>query len=86
MTTKACKICDFGFSKENAVGKARHTVSVGTPFWVAPEIINGEPYSSSCDVYSFGIILWELYTRRIPYDDREEPNQASFIRAANDPK
>jgi len=44
---------------------------VGTPMWMAPEIIMGRKYSSSADVYAFGIILWEVLTRLEPYEDKE---------------
>ena len=32
----------------------------GTPCWTAPEVLRGEKYSESADVYSFGIIMWEV--------------------------
>lgn len=41
----------------------------GSPLWMAPEMIKNEPYDEKADVYSFGICLWELYTRKIPYRD-----------------
>ena len=31
---------------------------IGTPHWMAPEIMRGEPYNEKADVYSFGMILW----------------------------
>jgi serine/threonine protein kinase len=49
---------------------------IGTPHWMAPEIMRGEAYNDKADVYSFGMILWyhqsficrELATGRIPYE------------------
>ena len=41
---------------------------IGTPHWMAPEIMRGEPYKEEADVYSFGMILWELLTGKIPYE------------------
>jgi serine/threonine protein kinase/ABC-type phosphate transport system substrate-binding protein len=62
------KIIDFGFARikqENAT-----MTRCGSPCWTAPEIIRGEKYTEKADVYSFGIILWELLTRQQPYKGR----------------
>lgn len=62
MTTK---IGDFGLSKFREVGK---TMSIcGSPLWVAPEVLRGEKYGCACDVYSFGIIVWEALAWSEPY-------------------
>jgi serine/threonine protein kinase len=56
------KIADFGFARikeENAT-----MTRCGTPCWTAPEIIRGEKYAEKADVYSFGIIMWEMLTRK----------------------
>jgi serine/threonine protein kinase len=39
------------------------------PRWVAPEILEGLPYSTYSDVYAFGLILWELRYRKLAYDE-----------------
>jgi serine/threonine protein kinase len=39
--------------------------------WMAPEIIKGQMYTEKADVYAFGIILWEILTRKEPYEDKE---------------
>uniref|UniRef100_A0A1D1YVI7 Serine/threonine-protein kinase HT1 n=1 Tax=Anthurium amnicola TaxID=1678845 RepID=A0A1D1YVI7_9ARAE len=36
---------------------------------MAPEVLNGNPYNRKCDVYSFGICLWEIYCCDMPYPD-----------------
>ncbi|CAG8591559.1 6757_t:CDS:2 [Ambispora gerdemannii] len=38
--------------------------------YIAPEVLNGEKYTSASDVYSFGMILWEVSAGRKPFDDR----------------
>ena len=45
----------------------------GTPLWMAPEVFSSNKYTEKCDVFSFGIILWEVLTRRIPYEGVREP-------------
>jgi sterile alpha motif and leucine zipper-containing kinase AZK len=59
------KICDFGLScvKEK---RAVVTESVGSPFWMAPEVLMGKPYNEKADVYSFGVLLYEFLTGVIP--------------------
>ncbi|ERM93492.1 serine/threonine-protein kinase EDR1 [Amborella trichopoda] len=61
------KVCDFGLSrmKHNTFLSSKSTA--GTPEWMAPEVLRNEPSNEKCDVYSFGIILWELATLRMPW-------------------
>ena len=39
----------------------------GTAHWAAPEVLRGEPASEASDIYSLGITLYEMFTRKIPY-------------------
>ena len=58
------KIADFGWAKlrEEHMTKLR-----GTFQWMAPEVITNENYTEKADVYSFGIILWEFWSKDPPY-------------------
>ena len=40
---------------------------VGTPYWMAPELLCGEPATPASDVYAFGIVLFEIFSRMSPY-------------------
>ena len=67
----SCKIADFGTSRSitQAQEAFNHTAALGTPIYMAPEILEHKPYSAKIDVYSFGVMLWVLYTRREPYTE-----------------
>lgn len=71
------KISDFGLSRiaqptadSRGAEKAQAcmTCGAGTYHWMAPEVLNGHAYDEKVDVYSYGICLFELIARRIPYD------------------
>lgn len=68
-------ICDFGLSRlsEHAASQSRTggstspPVPVGTAYTMAPEVMVGDPYTSAADVYSFAVVLWEMWTGRVPF-------------------
>ncbi|NWS20519.1 M3K13 kinase, partial [Pachyramphus minor] len=66
--TDAVKISDFGTSKELS-DKSTKMSFAGTVAWMAPEVIRNEPVSEKVDIWSFGVVLWELLTGEIPYKD-----------------
>ncbi|KAM3291127.1 serine/threonine-protein kinase STY8-like [Capsicum chacoense] len=61
------KIIDFGVSRVEASCPIDMTAETGTVGYMAPEVLLGLPYDHKCDVYSFGICLWEIYCCSIPY-------------------
>ncbi|EGZ12415.1 hypothetical protein PHYSODRAFT_336842 [Phytophthora sojae] len=67
--TYSCKVSDFGESKRQLLPGKLFSTIVGTPYWLAPEILREERYDTQVDCYSFGVILVELETRREPYHD-----------------
>ena len=44
------------------------TANVGTVQWMAPEVLTGQAYSESADIFSLGVIIWETLTGRCPYE------------------
>jgi len=64
-------ICDFGLAKFFPSSRSTSTGQVGTPYWMAPEMLNSKDYGFKADVFSFGIVLCEIITRlkAAPSDD-----------------
>ncbi|GAB2289539.1 hypothetical protein Dimus_038053 [Dionaea muscipula] len=67
--SRTLKIADFGVARVEASNPSDMTGETGTLGYMAPEVLNGNPYNRKCDVYSFGICLWEIYCCDMPYPD-----------------
>ena len=63
------KLGDFGLSR--FIGKNSENIKgkIGTPHWMAPEILLGGKYEYHSDIFSYGMILWEILTGDIPYNN-----------------
>lgn len=46
-----------------------HTATCTLFRWIAPEVLAGSHYDRAADVYAFGVILWEILTWQVPWDD-----------------
>ena len=66
-TRMVVKLLDFGLARSLVAARASTSLS-GTPHYVAPERIRGEPASPASDVYGVGILLYELLTGQVPWD------------------
>lgn len=58
------KICDFGTAADKSTYM---TNQKGSAAWMAPEVFSTNNYTEKCDVYSWGIIFWEVLTRKKPF-------------------
>lgn len=63
------KICDFGLSRFRMASKLSAGSKLGTPEWTAPEVLQSSTNSEAGDVYSYGVVLWELFTGQIPWEE-----------------
>ncbi|XVF52831.1 hypothetical protein PTKIN_Ptkin05aG0050300 [Pterospermum kingtungense] len=63
------KVGDFGLSKWKNATFLSTKSGRGTPQWMAPEVLRNEPSNEKSDVFSFGVILWELMTVSIPWNN-----------------
>ncbi|KAJ6816614.1 putative serine/threonine-protein kinase [Iris pallida] len=63
------KVGDFGLSRLKHETYLTTKTGKGTPQWMAPEVLRNEPSDEKSDVYSYGVILWELVTEKIPWDN-----------------
>ncbi|KDO29711.1 TKL protein kinase [Saprolegnia parasitica CBS 223.65] len=77
---KGTKLTDFGVSKEMTTETM--TIGVGTYRWMAPEVLQECYYSTSADIYSFGMVLSELSTHDIPYADVRSENGHPLVDTA----
>ncbi len=86
------RLLDFGIAKhlasaEAPVDQTRTAVRLMTPAYAAPEQIRGEPVGIYTDVYSLGVILYELLVGRLPFDlSNRSPAEAETILVERDPE
>ncbi|KAM1166407.1 hypothetical protein ACFX13_026265 [Malus domestica] len=62
------KLCDFGLSRIMSETNMKDSSSAGTPEWMAPELIRNEPFTEKCDIFSLGVLMWELCTLNRPWE------------------
>merc|ERR1719188_1393320 len=71
------KVADFGLSRllgnVGQMGAAMMTRAVGTWRWMAPEVISSNHYDEKIDSFSFGMLMYEVLTRQVPYADTVPP-------------
>jgi serine/threonine protein kinase len=56
------KLMDFGIAKSEGIALTRAGFTLGTPYYMAPEQVLGQPVTPQADVYAFGILLFEVLT------------------------
>ena len=82
------KVGDFGLSiiKSTSVSQSKISSAMGTAGtlpWMAPELFNGKSNSKQTDIYSLGIVLWEIISREIPFKDKMAGVIVGMVLAGN---
>lgn len=73
------KLADFGFSAQLNSKNDKRSTLVGTPYWMPPELIRGQPYDQKADVWSLGILVMEMAEGQPPYIEYESMRALHII-------
>lgn len=85
------KLGDFGFSKTLAQGEPVTTTMIGSPIYMAPEVIMGQAYTAKADIWSLGVIVYEMLYGNCPFESNSiaglilslHNNHLKFPKSAN---
>ena len=72
------KLCDFGVSKLQARDKPQ-TNDVGTLLWMSPEVMRTRCHSEGSDMYSCGVVFYEMLTNSLPFSDTKDLNHFNIM-------
>jgi serine/threonine protein kinase len=65
-------VADFGFTQLKEDFMQDKEKALGSPYWMSPELLTAQPFGANCDVYAYGIMLWQMYTRLEPFQHHND--------------
>ena len=77
------KLGDFGIAKSLNNTWQKASTMVGTPYYLSPEIVSNKPYSFKSDIWSLGVLLYEMMALRMPFDANSLPMLSLKIMKGN---
>ncbi|XP_064593703.1 uncharacterized protein LOC135460716 [Zonotrichia leucophrys gambelii] len=85
-TDGSVKLTDFGLSTQLTPEQSRPCLVAGTPWWMAPEVVTGQPYGPKVDIWSFGIVGIEMVEKEPPYWDQSHTSARRLIATEGSPQ
>lgn len=80
-------LCDFGVSALLSTTQSKRTTFVGTPHWMAPEVItSGSLYDAKADIWSLGVTIYEIVTGGPPHGDQLNLRAIALIPKSKPPR
>ncbi|XP_064557544.1 serine/threonine-protein kinase PAK 1-like, partial [Zonotrichia leucophrys gambelii] len=85
-TDGSVKLAGFGLSTQLSPEQSRRCSVVGTPWWLAPEVLTGQPYGPKVDIWSFGIVGIEMTDQEPPYWSERSGTATQLIATVGTPR
>jgi NIMA (never in mitosis gene a)-related kinase len=73
MQSGLVKLGDFGIAKGLKTSTEKAKTTVGTPYYLSPEIINNKPYDTKSDIWSLGVLLYQMMSFKMPFNAQSLP-------------